>query len=198
MGKGNRNNLKRSQESIENAEKYLAREKSKAKKSKFDKLIAVAVIALVAVIGIAFLTGKGLGLLYIDQEPMTEEEVEEYTSHTNPVHMCRFIGICILLGCVVAILLTVGLMTNSKVVNIVAICFAVASVIGALISYIVIFKYRPMKRRYLAEKKAMEEAAAKAAKSKKRSKTAETKQPTVAKETKTSKRVKAVRAISNR
>ena len=50
MGKGNRNNLKRSQESVENAEKYLAREKSKAKKSKFDKLIAVAVIALVAVI----------------------------------------------------------------------------------------------------------------------------------------------------
>ncbi len=120
-------------------------------------------IALVAFIGIAFLTGKGLKFLYLDYEPMTEEELEEYSSHTNPIHMCRFIGTCILLGCVVAILLTVGLITGLNVINIVAISFAAACVVGALIAYIIIFKYRPMKRRYYAELKAREEEAARLA-----------------------------------
>ncbi len=50
MGKGNRNNLKRSQESVEFAEKNLARQKAKAKKSKFDRFIAITVIALAAII----------------------------------------------------------------------------------------------------------------------------------------------------
>ena len=92
-----------------------------------------------------------------------EEELEEYSAHTNPVHMCRFIGICILMGCVIAILLTVGLMTGIQVINIVAIALAVACILGALVSYLVIFKYRPMKRRYYAELKAREEEAARLA-----------------------------------
>lgn len=50
MGKGNRNSLKRSQESVELAEKNLSRQKAKAKKSKFDKFIAITVIALAAII----------------------------------------------------------------------------------------------------------------------------------------------------
>lgn len=113
-------------------------------------------IALVMALGIVFVTGKGLGLLYSDQ-PATEEDIEEFAQkHINPIHLCRFIGVCILAGCVVAILFVVGLLTANKVFDIVAICLAIAGVLAASITYLVLFRLNPMKKKYYAEKESSE------------------------------------------
>lgn len=118
-------------------------------------------IALVMALGIVYITGKGLNLLYIDKEPLSEEVKKEYIARTNPVHMCKFIGSCLLAGCGVAILFTVGLMTANNVVNIVAICTAIACVIAAGIVYLVVFVYKPMKKRFYENQKLQKEQATK-------------------------------------
>ncbi len=142
-------------------------------------VVIFVAIALVMAVGIVFLTGKGLGFLYADKTPMTDEEMEEYTKHTNPVHMCRFIGSCTIAGALVALLFTIGFITGNQVLDIVSICVAGAVVMGALIAYLVVFRYRPMKAQY-QEFKA----------NNKEEKPVET-----TKETATSKRIKAVKSV---
>lgn len=141
-------------------------------------------IALVLAVGIMFVTGKGLGALYADKKPMTEEEIAEYVAHTNPVHMCRFIGVCAIVGSLIACLFAVGLIVESTVLDIVSISVGVAALIAALVAYIIIFKYKPMKAKY----KAHQEALAKEEKK-------EEPKKEVKKESVQSKQIKAVRAV---
>ena len=134
-------------------------------------------------VGIIFVTGKGLGFLYADKQPMTDEEVAEYTEHTNPIHMCRFIGWCLIAGAVVATMFTVGLLAACHVSDIIAICLACAGTITALIVYLVVFRYKPMKAKFLALKE---------------SEDTEEEQETVQPESVDSMRVKAVSAVRGR
>lgn len=116
-------------------------------------VVLFVAIALVMSLGVVFLTGKGLGFFYLDTPPVSDEDVEEYVQkHIDPVHMCRFIGVCILAGCVVAVLFVVGLMTQNNVFDIIAICLAIAGVIAGGIVYLILFKYRPMKQKYYEAK----------------------------------------------
>ena len=149
-------------------------------------------IALVLAVGIMFVTGKGLGALFADQKPVTDEEIEEFVAHTNPVHMCRFIGICAIVGSAIASLFAVGLVVECDVLDIVSICLALAGLIAALVVYIVVFKYKPMKAKYIAHQEALAKEQEDAKKSKKA--TAEEK-PAVKKESAQSKQIKAVRAV---
>lgn len=165
------------------------------------EIIVFVAIAMVLAVGIVFVTGKGLGYLYADKKPMSDEEVAEYSAHTNPIHMCRFIGSCFIAGALIATLFAIGLMINSKVLDIISICLSAAAVIAGLTIYLIVFRYKPMKARFLAAKAAEEKALAeaKAAESKKKGKKAaatEEPKPEAKKESAASKRVKAVAAVS--
>ncbi len=89
MGKGNRNSLKRSQESVEIAEKNLSRQKAKAKKSKFDKFIAITVIALAAIIvltlAVSVMSEAGIFL-------RTQNAVSGETTHVDGAMMSFFMN----------------------------------------------------------------------------------------------------------
>ena len=158
------------------------------------EILVFVAIAMVFAVGVVFVTGKGLGYLYADKKPMTDEEVAEYTEHTNPIHMCRFIGSCFMGGAVVAALFAVALITACHVVDIIAISLACASVVAAFIVYLVVFRYKPMKARFLAAKEAEEKAAAEEAKKTSKKKAEQPKEVKKV-ESADSKRVKAVSAI---
>ena len=117
-------------------------------------LAAVLIMAL----GVVFLTGKGLAFLYSDREEPSEEELSEYAKHTNPVHMCRFIGVCLLAGSVVGIVFAFRMLFPSFILDVVTISLAAAFALAGLIVYIVLFRYVPMKKIYFENKKAQEEA----------------------------------------
>ena len=106
--------------------------------------------------------------------------------------MCRYIGICAIVGSAIASLFAVGLVVECDVLDIVSICLALAGLIAALVVYIVVFKYKPMKAKYIAHQEALAKEQENAKKSKKA--TAEEK-PAVKKESAQSKQIKAVRAV---
>lgn len=148
------------------------------------QILIFVTIALIFAVGIIFVTGKGLGFLYADKQPMTDEEVAEYTEHTNPIHMCRFIGWCLIAGAVVATMFAVGLVAACHITDIIAICLACASAITALIVYLVVFRYKPMKAKFLAAKAAEDDD--------------EIEKEIIKPESATSQRVKAVSAVRGR
>ncbi len=161
------------------------------------EILVFVAIAMVLAVGIVFVTGKGLGYLYADKKPLTDEEVAEYAEHTNPIHMCRFIGSCFIAGSLIAALFAVGLITACHIIDIIAICLACAAAIAGLTVYLIVFRFKPMKAKFLAAKaaeekaKLEEEAKAKKSTKKKAEAPKETKKP----ESADSKRVKAVAAV---
>ncbi len=70
----------------------------------------IPAVALI-VLGIMYVTGKGLGFLVNDQ-PISDEEVADYVTKRNPVNNCRFFGIIMLLGAAYCIIVAIGVLVK--------------------------------------------------------------------------------------